>query len=98
MAPFLTSPQRRFRGGAGERRECAFQSEKFSARRPSLTCPITNQETGATPLYHGHRVSSEWQSKQARRTVACTSEGMLTCAAIVSDALTDGLVRAGLNS
>ena len=33
------------------------QSEKFMLPRPSLTCPITFQDTGATFEYHGHTVS-----------------------------------------
>src|SRR2546423_5132764 len=63
--------------------------------RPSFTWPMTNQDTGATLLYHGHTVLFEWQSRQERSMIAETCGVICVRAKIVCDSSTGGLVRAG---
>ena len=56
-------------------RVVAFQREKLSCLRPSSTsCSMSQDATGSTE-YHGQRVSSEWQSKHARRRIDRTGAG-----------------------
>src|SRR2546421_10693067 len=56
---------------------------------------MTNQETGATLLYHGQVVWFEWQSRKARSKIAATSGATCTCACMVRSGSTAGLVLAG---
>src|SRR6186997_3211781 len=94
MCPFFTSLQILSRSSPASSGP-AGQSEKFMLPRPSLTCPITFHEMGATFEYHGHTVSCEWQLRHDRSSVAFTSAGTerrLVSALFGSLA---GLVRAG---
>ncbi|HZP33849.1 MAG TPA: hypothetical protein VFB23_10865 [Candidatus Acidoferrales bacterium] len=56
---------------------------------------MTNQENGATLLYHGQRVWSEWQSKQPRRNIPSIWGGTDIIASSVREGITVGFVRAG---
>ena len=71
------------------------QVDKLMKRRPWLTCPTTNHEVGATYEYQGQRVSLEWQSAQARVSIACTSDGVAIIVSIVWPGENAGLVCAG---
>src|SRR5580698_4988481 len=51
------------------------QRERLRRSRARFTSPSTNQETGATLLYHGHWVFSEWQLTQAWANTSATDEG-----------------------
>ena len=53
---------------------------------------------GTTLLYHGHRVSLEWQSKQLRFRTAPTSGGTVAAAWTDCAASIGGLVLSGRKS
>src|SRR5262245_22555884 len=56
---------------------------------------MTNQETGATLLYQGQRVSFEWQSRQARSSADATCAGTGRIRSRLRSGSVLGFVRAG---
>ena len=56
---------------------------------------MTNHERGAMLLYHGQRVSFEWQSRHARSSTAAARGGTFMRANRVRLGSLGGLLRAG---
>jgi hypothetical protein len=74
------------------------QSEKFIALRALATSDPTSHENGATWLYHGQRVSFEWQLPHTRWINPETCGGTSRTDSILRPGETGGFVRGGAGS
>ena len=95
MAPFSTSSQISSSLWSASLRSYCAQSEKFTWLRACSTSSATAHDTGATKLYQGQRVWCEWQSLQARFTIALAAGDISVCASTVRACSIGGLVRSG---
>src|SRR5438128_2107556 len=68
-------------------------SEKLRRSRACRTSLATSHDAGATFVYHGHRLSLEWQSRHERSRIAVIPGGVFASSEAAGDA--GGLVRFG---
>src|SRR5580704_16563443 len=74
------------------------QRERLRCSRACFTSPSTSQETGATFLYHGQVVFSEWQLMQAWANTSVTDWGTSDPSSSGAPARSDAVCGTGCTS